>query len=70
MKAVERHCIRFTRSSIIVYPYQAKELGLVDGMKFFDATLHDVNGTGVLYCQNKTRYRGDYAVIPTEETGT
>ena len=67
-KASERKYVTFTRSSIIVYPYSAKELGLTDGMTFFDAVLHDVNGTGTLYCQNKTKFRGRFQVVPDEET--
>lgn len=69
-KATDRTFLRFTRSSVIVYPIVVKKLGLKDLDVFYDAVLHDVNGSGVLYGINKTDYLGDYDVIENPEDVT
>lgn len=63
MKATEREFIRFTRSSIIIYPKVAAKLNLKDGDIIYNAVLHDVNNSGILYANNKTNLNGDYDYV-------
>jgi len=60
MKAAERLQIRFTRSSVIVYKAVAELVELKHGDELFGAILHDVNGAGNLYGQNKIDLLGTY----------
>lgn len=56
----KKQTVRFTRSSVIVYPEAAQLLGLKDGDELFAAILHDVNGRGTLYARNKLDLIGFY----------